>query len=482
MFEKEKITNNSLIKNALLNICYNILNVIFPLISTSYASHILLASGIGRVSYAQNITQYFSLLAPLGLLNYGTKRIAEASDPRQRSEIFSELFLINAVSTTVCVFSYYVLILSHPYFAKNRLLLLITGLVIIFNYINIEWYFRGKEDFSYIALRGFLIKILSLLLMIFFVREREDYWKYAFIYAFAIGGNNFFNVVKAFKDGVYFCYKDCNVLYHLKPVCLLFFNTIAGEIYTLLDTTMLGYMCGDEIVAYYSNAIKLVKVWVSVVTALCGVLLPRLSYYHNNKMEEECNQVVNKVMKVLIYIILPSIIGLLVLSRPIIIMLYGEDFIPAASTLRIASFSILAMGFSYLFGTQVLITFNQEKSLLISSIMGTITNFCLNMALIPVYSEKGAIIASVICEYMVMFFTMIYSRKFIKIRIYEKDWIFACGLSLIMGWIVFLITEQFSRDYMKVLLGIFTGALFYGSINYFFNPFIKSEVRRFRHS
>ena len=60
----------SLAKNSVYNIIYKCSNLVFPLIISAYVSRILLAEGIGKVSSAQNIVTYFTLLAALGLANY----------------------------------------------------------------------------------------------------------------------------------------------------------------------------------------------------------------------------------------------------------------------------------------------------------------------------------------------------------------------------------------------------------------------------
>ena len=67
----------SLVKKSVYNVAYKLLNVFFPLISSVYISHILLAEGVGRVAYAQNIVTYFTTLAALGLPNYGVREIAK---------------------------------------------------------------------------------------------------------------------------------------------------------------------------------------------------------------------------------------------------------------------------------------------------------------------------------------------------------------------------------------------------------------------
>ncbi|HBL8370102.1 TPA: oligosaccharide flippase family protein, partial [Enterococcus faecium] len=90
---------NSLAKNAVFNMLYKALTVVFPLITVSYVSHILGAEGIGEVTSAQNFVTYFIMAASLGIPTYGVKAIAKKraqSDGIFTDIIFSELFIINA--------------------------------------------------------------------------------------------------------------------------------------------------------------------------------------------------------------------------------------------------------------------------------------------------------------------------------------------------------------------------------------------------
>ena len=97
------MTEKSLSKNAFYNVVYKCLNVLFPLVSIMYVSRVLLPTGVGRVASAQNIIAYFVILASLGLPIYGVKKIAEFRDNKKEcSKVFSELFIINAISTLLC--------------------------------------------------------------------------------------------------------------------------------------------------------------------------------------------------------------------------------------------------------------------------------------------------------------------------------------------------------------------------------------------
>ena len=199
----------SLKKNSLFNVLYKLLNVVFPLIYTVYLAHVLLPVGVGKVASAQNIVQYFTMFAALGIPNYGIREIAKVRDQiKDRDKVFSELFFVNASSTTVFVIAYYSFVNLHPFFADNRLLYNICGINVLFNYINVDWFYQGEEEYKYIAIRSFVIKVLSTISIFIFIRNENDYILYAFIYFFALGANNILNIINLKKYSIKIHFKD----------------------------------------------------------------------------------------------------------------------------------------------------------------------------------------------------------------------------------------------------------------------------------
>ena len=61
----------SVAKNAIFNMINRGLTIIFPLITITYVSRILGAAGIGSVASAQNFSNYFTMLAAMGIPSYG---------------------------------------------------------------------------------------------------------------------------------------------------------------------------------------------------------------------------------------------------------------------------------------------------------------------------------------------------------------------------------------------------------------------------
>ena len=99
--------NERLAKNSLYNVIYRTLNIIFPLVSSIYVARVLMADSIGKVAAAQNIVQYFTILASMGIPTYGVKLIAQFKPKTEdSSKAFSELFIINFGMTLVGIIAY----------------------------------------------------------------------------------------------------------------------------------------------------------------------------------------------------------------------------------------------------------------------------------------------------------------------------------------------------------------------------------------
>lgn len=467
-----------LFKNSIYNVIYKLLDALFPLISATYTARVLLAGGVGKVSYAQNIVQYFVLFAALGIPSYGTREIARRrADKEQLEKVFSELFIMNFVSTFFCAFAYYAAVLRLPYFEERRELSLIAGLLILFNVFNVEWFYQGQEAFKYIAARSFAVKIVSLCALFCFVRTEADYVRYMLLICLTTGANYIINMVQLKKFGICIRLHKLNFRVHMKSVMILLGTTVAIELYTMLDTTMIGIMCAEENVGYYTNAMKLVKIVITVITAIGGVLLPYLSTYYMQGNYDGCSNIVKKVFQVMFFLFLPCCVGLFLTSDILMTTLFGESFAAAGVTMRIASLLTLTLGFSNLFGTQVLLTFGEEKKLLLCTIAGALSNVWMNLWLIPHYQQNGAAAASVISELLVTILSVVFAGKYITLKL-EKDIILKTILSTaVMGAAVWLVLQLETAGFVRLVLAVAAGIIMYFVMNILLRNRMLEELK-----
>lgn len=456
--------NSNVAINGLFFAGYRVLNILFPLITSVYVARVLLPSGTGRVAYAQNVVTYFTLLASLGLPTYGTREIARTlSSEEKYNETFFELISINTISTTICAVAYYTLCFTIPSFRNDLQLYLVAGLAIVLNYFNIDWLYQGREEYKYIAIRGFLIKALSVALLFLVVREQSDYVAYAGIYCLVLGGNNFVNCI-GLKRRVHFTKRKLDLKRHLKPIIILFATTVAIELYTMLDTTMLGIMCSDQVVGYYSYAMKTTKIIITVLTAATTVLLPRLSStYHISR--ERYKSLANKGIAFLVSVSIPISTYMYFNAYDIVVFLYGNHYENAVETLKILALLIPFISFSTYLGAQILCSANCERDMLVAVSIGAITNILMNAILIPRFYQNGAAIASVASEFIVMLCDAYFVKRIIELRIPIKTVMVTVVTSMSVAICTLIIHEYVSSMFLRLLIAGITMVVVFGVLS-----------------
>ena len=454
MKEKKEIIN------IIYNILYKMLNVLFPLISAGIIARRLLPYGVGKVSTAQNIVTYFTFLAPMGLPIYGVREIAKAKG-KELDKLFSECLIINAISTSLCIIVYYNMIRVVPYFKGEKLLYIVAGLSIIFNYMNIEWFYQGKGEYKYIAVRSMAVKMMMFLAIIIFVKNPNDYIRYSFIYCIATGGNYLFNMLHLRTYSIKLQLNNLELLKHIRPLFILLASNIAVELYSLVDTTMLSFLCDENTVAYYTNSMKIVKVAVFVIAAIGGTTLQRISPLIQEKEYNKVMNIFSDIVKFMLILAIPCMLGLVVTAPNVIWVLYGKHYMKAVTTIRILSGLFLVLPFSNFIGTQILVAFNKESKVLFSQVIAAITNIFLNIILINMFKQNGAAIASVISEFVVLGMMVFFTKKEIKCMIGRKFLLQIFIASMVMLMVICFIIEVASSYIGGLILAIVIGICVY---------------------
>ena len=405
----------SLSKGGVYYLIYNVLNMAFPFITGVYVARKLLSANIGEVAAAQNLATYFTILAFLGIPTYGLREIAKVrNDKEKRNLVFSELYVINLISTIVFCALYFALILAVPKYSENFKLYAITGIAIALNAFNISWMYEGMEEFRFISIRNLVFKAASFLLLVLLVRKTEDYMKYAVVTVLGTAGNYIVNMIYSPRFAK-LSFHDLNLRRHMRAILYLVMVNLAIEIYSLMDITMMNYMSSAESIAYYKYGIGIHRILLQVVNTFTMVLVPRISYYYKENRKEDFNLLVSKGMKLIILTAVPMIIGIQFVSNFLIPKLYGEEYLPSAIVLRMFSVLLLISPTGYLLGSRMLLVTDHEKKMVICVGSGAVVNLIGNAILIPILHEYGATIASIISEIVVMMVYVYFGRKYFNL-------------------------------------------------------------------
>lgn len=437
--------------NFIYNILLNISKVIFPLITAPYISRVLEPDGIGIYNFTYTYASYFALVAVLGIPNYGIREIAKRRDNLKECERFiSQMIGIETITSIIVTIFYLASIFFIGQLNENAILYLISGIVLYLTPFKVEWFFSGLEEFKYITIRSLTIKTLSFILLFVFVRTKGDLINYIILTAIASSANEIWNFIKVYRLGIRPGITFNGIREHIKPVMILFASSVATSIYAMLDTLMLGFMSTYTEVGYYNSAMHLIKALLPIATSLAAVAMPRVAILGKENDIQNVNNLINKSAGVVSFMAFPMSVGIIMIAREFVPLFFGSQFFGSIVPMQIGALLIIFIGLNNLNGVQVLISLGKDKLFLASVSLGALSNFILNMVLIPRYGCVGATIASIYAEFQILVTNEIFVRKYTDVRMSNWQDI----LKSVSGSVIFIPICLFIGQYADGLLYI----------------------------
>lgn len=455
--------NKSLKRNASLNGIRTVLAIIFPLITFPYATRVLQVTNLGKVNFSSSIVNYFLLLAGLGVATYAIREGAGLrNDPEKLNTFGNQVFTINLISTVISYLFLFIVLFTVPSLADYRSLLLIQSMSIIFTTVGVEWIYSIYEDYLFITLRSLAFQIISLILLFVLVKDTEDYYLYALITVISTVGSNVINYVHSRKYTKLRLTRHLGLKQHLKPILIIFSNNLLSTFYVNSDITLLGFMVGNYSVGIYSVAVKIYTTVKSVLAAVIIVAIPRLSFYLADNRMEDYRNTINKVFNYISVLILPSVVGINLLSEELVIILSGVDYLEAAVSLRILSVALLFSIYATVIVSLILLPMKKEKYILKATLASAIVNVGLNLVMIPIFQEKGAALTTMIAELLVLLMSYYYAKEHIELKGISKN----IGASLI-GCVALAVVAFVLRNLITNVLLYTCATAGVGAIVYF---------------
>lgn len=404
LFQKNKYRSNvgSVKRNAVYNILLAVSQVLLPLITFPYVSRILLPLGVGTYTFVDSYTQYFVLIAALGIPIYGMREIAKSKGSfQERSQVFSELLSIHFLVSLIVAVLYIISFLLLPQLHQYRSMFWIGSTLLFSNIFIMEWFFQGMEQFPFITVRTLTIRFLTVVAIFIFVKTKEDTLLYYAINCVSVAINAAINCWFA-KGFVRFSFSGLVLKRHLKPLFYIFGTGLVSSVYTLLDSVILGFLTDTEQVGFYTTAVKLSKILIMILVAFTTVLVPPLALAYKEQRYADAKTLLNKSFNYVVFISVPLSIGIFVIAKPLILLFSGDDFLPAVNSLKILSPTVLIIGLSYVFGQQIINATGNERYFLRCAAIGMGLSLLLNILLIPYIHQLGAAITNLAVEFTVM--------------------------------------------------------------------------------
>lgn len=209
----------------------------------------------------------------------------------------------------------------------------------------------------------------------------------------------------------------------------------AWAILTYTDTIMITIFRNTTEVGLYQVAMPLANTLLYVVGAINVVAYPLFAQFSAKQESHYIKSGVTLLYNYLFIGMLPLALALFSFPELVITMLFGVDYLPATTALRILSFSALFFSLAS-FNTTLLSATGHAKKTAFFAFLTAILNFILNLALIPTLGFVGASIATTASFFFLLVFTLKEISTMHSIKLPIKDWILNF---IVAGFVIFII-------------------------------------------
>lgn len=400
-------------KNFLYNFLLTGSNFLFPLLTFPYLSRILGADGLGVCNFITSYGQNYIIVAAVGIPVYGIREIARiGNDLEKRSKVFFEILTIHFLFTLFLLLIYIISIFLFDDLHRYKEIALIGGSLILLNVFSIEWLFSGVSNFKYITLRSLLVRLLSLLSIFIFVKSKNDLVIYFIILVVTVlctasidvySAKSFISTkVKISRKGV---------LSHIKPVTFLGIYMVLTSIYSVLPSTLLGFLSTKASVGYYYGANKIIRMIISVFSTLTTVMVPKVNSIFDENGSKDYFKLIDKSINVVISFGIPITFAVYLLANPLVMLLAGKGFVNSILVIQIMAPVILIVAFSQVFVLLILSVNRKDTAMMLLAAVGMLASLIINILFIPKFSQIATAFSQLIAEGAVMFLAFYLSRK-----------------------------------------------------------------------
>jgi Membrane protein involved in the export of O-antigen and teichoic acid len=393
-------------------------NYLIPLLIIPYIVRVLGADVFGKVTYAQNIISYFTLIVNFGFDYSATREIAVNKENKIHiTQIFwtvikqkTVLLLLSFVGLVILYFTFYKV--SSDFTLYLFVFLMNVGIVLF-----PTWFFQGMEEMGKMAIFNILIKGIGLILTVIFVKSITDYLIYPLLMSltyivFGIGALVY--VIKHFEI-LYIKTEKSIGKNILKTSFPIFLNSLFVSLYTTANITVLGLYHSNYDIGIYGGAQKIIMAILMLTSMPINIaIFPRIS----REFEYSKISGLKLLKKAIIVVGLVSVILCLLiyfLSSTFVNVLLGTEFRESINLLKLFSVLPFFVIIASLLTVQGLYGMGLQRYAPFVGLFIGIFSVVLNIIYIPTYGTVAAalnwIVAQMVEVIIVGTIIILYSKK-----------------------------------------------------------------------
>ena len=374
-------------------IVQSIINLIITMVSARYLG----PSNYGLISYAASIVAFFIPIMQLGFSRTLVQELI--NKPKREGKILGTAIILNFISAVACMITIFLFFeFAH---AEEKVTIIVGGLYsisLLFQATEIiQYWFQAKllsKYYSIISLIAYcLVSVYKIYLLI---AGKDVTW-------FALSNSFDFLLISIALICVYYKLGNQKLSFSfslgkemLQRSKYYIVSSMMVTVFSQTDRIMLKLLVNESENGYYSAAFVCVGMTSFVFLAIIDSMRPVI-LAEKKRESNEYGTKLSQLYSIVTYIGLAQSIGMTLLARPIILILFGKEYVASITTLRIAVWFVTVSYYGNIRNVWILAE-QKQRYLWIINMSGAIMNIVLNAIFIPFCGAAGAAIASVITQ------------------------------------------------------------------------------------
>lgn len=364
-----------------------------------YAARVLGTAEYGVFSYALTLAAFITLFMDPGINSILIRDGSKASE-EERERIFGTTFVIKILFLVIGIA---LVIFVAPYFTTlpgAKALIPIVALILALDTLR-EFFFsliRAMEEMQKEAaiflLTNVGIVVFGFIFLYLATNARSFSWGYVAgdavgtITAIVVLRNHFKKVFSNFSIGL--------TLPILKAAWPFALSGALGMLFTSTDILIISWMRTASDVGIYSAVIRIVQTLYLIPSIVQLSVLPLLSRLAKTD-SEKFRTALERTLGMVFLASIPLALGGIVLGTQIMGFVFGAPYAAGGLAFKILMATLL-FDFPASIIINALFAYEHQKSLVVSSALGGITNVGLDLLLIPFFGIAGSAVATLIAQ------------------------------------------------------------------------------------
>lgn len=465
-------TTRRIAKNTTLLFVSQLINYILFFFAFIYLARYLGAEEFGVISYALALCGILIIFCELG---FSTLIVREVSRNKSLANKYSSNISLLKIFLSLFTFTLFILIVYIEKYPPNiaDTIYLIGLYYIMLTFSNVyNSIFQAYEKMEFIS----IATIINSIILFSGVLIAISYQVNIVIFAFIFFISNlivllYYLMITSWKLYIPKLEFDWSFWTYLIKESLPFAMTsIFGVVAFQVDQVFLSLLSGNAAVGYYSVAYRLMQALMFIPSVYTISILPVFSRLHISS-RKSLKFGYSKSFKYLTILGLPIAVGVTLLSKDIIILLYDSGFTPSIIVLQIVIWAIPIIFLNFLLSSTIA-SINKQHDTVKIIFFSMILNVILNLIFIPTYSYIAASIITVITELFVLiwYFRIMSVYGFnINLKVFLKPLIASVLMAL---FIIFV--------HINLILTIIIATIIYFVALILLKEFSEDEINLFK--